>query len=157
MEQAIQKQVCRGKERPAECAWVIVNTDRDIIAPHQQANRGGVVPYPGIVETQNRIEMRLQPMRISALIAGEQPKLTENRLGLVSRRRVLGRSSQWVRVVCGHHDWDLPIRGSVLEKVQETSGDVFAQLLFKLIVMTQQRESKKSLAGPKRVPIPKVR
>jgi hypothetical protein len=45
----------------------------------------------------------------------------------------------------------------MLEKVQETSRDVFAQLLSKLIVMTQRRESKKSLAGPKRVPIPKVR
>ena len=68
------------------------------------------MPYPGIVETQNRIEMRLQPIRISALIAGEQPKLTENRLGLVSRRRGLARDSQGVRVVCGHHDWDLPVR-----------------------------------------------
>jgi hypothetical protein len=44
----------------------------------------------------------------------------------------------------------------MLKKIQETSGDVFAQLLSKLIVMKQRRESKESLAGPKRVPIPKV-
>src|SRR5271156_2976846 len=93
IEQAIEKQVRRGKEGPAECGWVIVLTDRDIVAPHQQSNRGGVVPYPGIVETQNRVEMRLQPIRTPKLIAGEQPELTENRLGLVSRRWVLAQDS----------------------------------------------------------------
>jgi hypothetical protein len=35
--------------------------------------------------------MRRQPIRISALIAGEQPELTENRLGLVFRRLVLAQ------------------------------------------------------------------
>src|ERR1700674_290255 len=99
IKQAIKKQVCRGKEWPAECGWVIVVADCDIIAPHQQAKRGGVVLHPGIVEAQNRIEMRLQPIRVSALIAGEQSELTENRLGLISRGLVLGHDSEGVRAV----------------------------------------------------------
>src|ERR1700733_5997494 len=156
IEQAIEKQICRGKERPAERGWVIVVTDRDVIAPHQQANRRRVVPYPGIVETQNRIEMRIQPLCVSALIADEQPQLTENRLGLVSRQRILAQDSKGVRVVCRHHDGDPATRGSMLEKVQETSRDMFTQLLFELTVLTQCRKSKKSLTRPERVPIPKV-
>ena len=71
MEQAVEEQVSGGKERAAAGGRIIVNADRNIIAPHQESDRGGIVLHPAIVETQDRIEMRLQPFYVSTLIAGE--------------------------------------------------------------------------------------
>jgi len=59
VEKTIEKEIRRGKERPAECGGVIIVADCDVIAPHQHANRGGVVLHPRIVEPQDSIEMRL--------------------------------------------------------------------------------------------------
>jgi hypothetical protein len=39
---------------------------------------------------------------------------------------------------------------NVLEKVQETSGDVLAQLLLEGLIVLQRGKAKKSLARPKR-------
>ena len=44
----------------------------------------------------------------------------------------------------------------MIEKVQETSGDVLAQLLLERLIVLQRGNAKKSLAGPKRVPIPQL-
>src|SRR3984957_998485 len=115
------------------------------------------MPHPGIVEAQNRVEVRLHPFRISALFASEQRKLTENRLGLVSRSRVLAGDSEGIRAIRCHHNWELPTRRSVLDKVQETPRDMLAELLLERLIVLQLGKAEKSCARPKRVPVPEVR
>ena len=42
----------------------------------------------------------------------------------------------------------------MIEKIQETSGDVLAESLLEPLIVLQRGKAKKSLAGPKSVPVP---
>jgi hypothetical protein len=59
------------------------NVVGSLSSPNTSRPIGGGMLCPGIVETQNRIEMRLQPFRTPKLIGSKQPELTEHRLGLI--------------------------------------------------------------------------
>ncbi len=83
VEQAIEKQVGGGKERPAKCGWVIVVADGNIVAPHQQANRARSCALPRNRRSAESCRNAALANRISALIAGEQAQLAEDGLGLI--------------------------------------------------------------------------
>jgi hypothetical protein len=42
----------------------------------------------------------------------------------------------------------------MLKEVQEASGDVLAELFLERLIMFESGQTKESLAGPKRVPVP---
>jgi hypothetical protein len=44
----------------------------------------------------------------------------------------------------------------MLKKVQQAAGDVLAKLLLERLIVFERGKTKESLAGPKRVPIPKL-